>query len=86
MNVPGTLILKSAIAEPPAGIMVVCTLWVGVLILPSAQTVSKIWPITWNDDVRFGPPSPTKRRTFSPTFAVNAWSPVVEPTDPLKTT
>ena len=86
MNVPGTLIWNWTIAAPPAGIIVVWTLCVGAARLPSGHTVSKIWPMTWNDETRFGPPSPTKRRTVSPTLAVSALSPTVEPTEPLNTT
>ena len=50
------------------------------------EIISKISPITWKDETKFGPPLPTKRRTLSPTSAVIALSPVVEPTFPLNTT
>ena len=42
--------------------------------------------MTWNEETRLGPPSPTNSRTVSPTLAVSALSPTVEPTDPLNTT
>ena len=46
------------IAAPPEGISVVCTFsWKRVP--PSSQTLSKISPITWKLDTRFGPPLPT---------------------------
>ena len=46
---------------------------------------SKISPITWKDDVKFGPPTPKKIRTVSPTSARKGYSPASAPTDPLKT-
>ena len=39
---------------------------------PSKRTLSKISPITWKLDTRFGPPLPTNSRTVSPTFTVSA--------------
>ena len=73
------------IAAPPAGISVVCTFsW--NLVPPSYQTLSKISPMTWKLDTRFGPPLPTNRRTVSPILAVSALSPVSEPSEPLNST
>jgi len=47
--------------------------------------VSKISPMTWKLEVMFGPPTPKKMRTLSPTLAFSALSPVRAPTAPLKT-
>jgi hypothetical protein len=50
MNVPFTSTLKSTIADPPAGTIVVCTFSLIVLSPPSTYTLSKISPITWKDE------------------------------------
>ena len=50
------------------------------------MTRSKISPMTWKLEMMFGPPTPKKMRTVSPTSALNARSPVSAPTAPLKTT
>ena len=72
-------------AAPPAGISVVCTFsW--YLVPPSNQTLSKISPMTWKLEIRFGPPLPTYMRTLSPTLARSALSPVSAPSEPLKRT
>ena len=42
--------------------------------------------MTWNDEIRLGPPLPTNSRTVSPTLAFNELSPVKDPTEPLNTT
>jgi hypothetical protein len=67
------------------GISVVCTFSWNV-VPPSNQTLSKISPMTWKLVTRFGPPLPTYRRTFSPTFAFSALSPVSAPSAPLNST
>src|SRR5438093_2535528 len=41
--------------------------------------------MTWNADVAFGPPTPKKIRTVSPTLAFIGCSAVSAPTAPLKT-
>ena len=57
---PGTSILISTMAAPPAGTSVVWTLARGAApIAASVYTVSKISPITWKEEIRFGPPLPT---------------------------
>ena len=48
-------------------------------------TRSKISPMTWNDEVALGPPTPKKMRTVSPTLAFIGCSVVSAPTAPLKT-
>src|SRR5688572_30721920 len=57
---PGISTLNSTMAAPPAGTSVVCTLRLrSPPMAASAYTRSKISPITWNDEMRFGPPLPT---------------------------
>ena len=46
---------------------------------------SKISPMTWNDEVKFGPPTPKKMRMVSPTLACSGWNLDSAPTEPLKT-
>jgi len=41
--------------------------------------------MTWNEEVAFGPPTPKKIRTVSPTFAFIGCSAVRTPIAPLKT-
>ena len=47
--------------------------------------MSKIAPMTWNDEVKFGPPTPKKMRTVSPTLARSGCSFDKAPTEPLNT-
>src|SRR5215470_142055 len=41
--------------------------------------------MTWNDEVKFGPPTPKKIRTVSPTLAWSGCSLVNAPTEPFST-
>jgi hypothetical protein len=86
ISLPGTSVLNSTIADPPAGTNVVCTLFWFTIVPPSPYTLSKISPITWKEETRFGPPFPINNLIVSPTFAGSALSPVREPTAPLNTT
>src|SRR5262249_47587912 len=52
---------------------------------PSAYTRSNISPMTWNDEVKFGPPTPKKIRTVSPTLACSGCSFDSAPTEPFST-
>jgi hypothetical protein len=49
-------------------------------------TRSKISPMTWKLEVRFGPPTPKKKRTDSPVFALRAFGPTRESSAPLNNT
>src|SRR5215831_19254247 len=49
---------------------------------PSMYTLSKISPMTWNEDVKFGPPTPKKMRTISPTLAWSGWRRDKAPSEP----
>src|SRR5438046_442616 len=81
----GTSSLNATIVAPPTGTTVVCTLVAGGDVIAAwSYTRSKISPITWKDEVAFGPPTPKKMRTVSPTFAFIGCSAVSAPTAPLK--
>ena len=54
---PGHLHIELHHVAPPAGISVVCTLCLASSP-PSGYTRSKISPMTWNDETRFGPALP----------------------------
>jgi len=43
---------------PPGATRVVWTSFFRLESEPSAYTLSKISPMTWNDDTLFGPPTP----------------------------
>src|SRR5438094_3364284 len=73
------------VAPPGATVVVWTFVAAGEPTAACVYTRSKISPMTWNEDVAFGPPTPKKIRTVSPTLAFIGCSAVSAPTAPLKT-